>query len=233
LTALKDGSSKYGTGLAAMNTPLKDVIYNDLWKNNPVTVQILGICSTLAVTNIFLNTLIMGAGLIFVTAFSALTISFLRNVIPDRIRMMVQTLVIASYVVIVDIVLKAYVPNISRALGPYVGLIITNCIIMGRMEAFSSSNRPGIAFMDGILSGIGYTWILLIIAFFRELLGFGTILGVEVMDPLMRAAGVTGGWINWSFMIMAPGGFFMLAIVIWIMNSVTAHAGGQDTKGGE
>jgi Na+-transporting NADH:ubiquinone oxidoreductase subunit D len=189
-----------------------------------VTIQILGICSTLAVTNIFLNTLIMGLGLIFVTAFSALTISCLRNVIPDRIRMMVQTLVISSYVVIVDIALKAYVPNISRALGPYVGLIITNCIIMGRMEAFSSSNKPGIALLDGIMSGIGYTWILLIIAFFRELLGFGTVLGIEIMDPLMRSIGVTEGWIEWSLMIMAPGGFFMLASLIWILNSFAAHA---------
>jgi len=206
-----------------MTGQMADVVKNDLWKNNPVTVQILGICSTLAVTNIFLNTLIMGIGLTFVTAFSALTISFLRNVIPDRIRMMVQTLVISSYVVIVDIALKAYVPNISRALGPYVGLIITNCIIMGRMEAFSSSNKPGIAFLDGIMSGIGYSWVLLLIAFFRELLGFGSIFGIEIMDPLMRIIGVTDGWIEWSFMIMAPGGFFMLALFIWIMNSMAAH----------
>ena len=136
---------------------------------------------------------------------------------------MVQTLIISSYVVIVDIALKAYIPDISRALGPYVGLIITNCIIMGRMEAFASSNRPGIALVDGIMSGLGYSWILLIIAFVRELLGFGTILGYEVMNPIMRFAGVSEGWIEWSFMIMAPGGFFMLAIIIWILNSTAEH----------
>ena len=197
-----------------------EVLKDDLWKNNPVTVQILGICSTLAVTNIFMNTLIMGLGLTFVTAFSALTISLLRNMIPARIRMMVQTLVISSYVVIVDIALKAYLPDISKALGPYVGLIITNCIIMGRMEAFSSSNRPGTAVVDGFMSGIGYSWILLVIAFFRELLGFGTVLGRPVLDPLMSALGQTDGWIQWSFMIMAPGGFFMLATFIWITNSI-------------
>lgn len=197
-----------------------DVIKDDLWRNNPVTVQILGICSTLAVTNLFVNTLIMGLGLTFVTAFSALTISLLRNIIPARIRMMVQTLVISSYVVIVDIALKAYMPNISKALGPYVGLIITNCIIMGRMEAFASSNKPGIALFDGFMSGIGYSWVLLVIAFFREILGFGTVLGFPVMDPLMRALGQTEGWIQWSFMIMAPGGFFMLATFIWITNSI-------------
>jgi len=197
-----------------------EVVRDDLWKNNPVTVQILGICSTLAVTNIFLNTLIMGLGLLFVTAFSSLTISLLRNIIPPRVRMMVQTLVIASFVVIVDISLKAYVPNISRALGPYVGLIITNCIIMGRLEAFASSNRPTLAFIDGIMSGFGYMWVLLVIAFFRELLGFGTIFGFPVMTPLLMAFGYSEGWIQWAFMIMAPGGFFMLATFIWVANNV-------------
>jgi Na+-transporting NADH:ubiquinone oxidoreductase subunit D len=198
-----------------------DIIKQDLWKNNPVTVQILGICSTLAVTNIFLNTLIMGLGLTFVTAFSALVISLVRNIIPPRVRMMVYTLVIASFVVIVDISLKAYVPNISKALGPYVGLIITNCIIMGRMEAFASNNSPGPAFVDGMASGIGYSWVLLVIAFFRELLGFGTILGMPVLDPLLKGLGASDGWVQWAFMIMAPGGFFMLAIFIWIANTVS------------
>ncbi len=198
-----------------------DIVKDDLWKNNPVTVQILGICSTLAVTNIFLNTLIMGLGLTFVTAFSALTISLIRSIIPPRVRMMVYTLVISSFVVIVDISLKAYVPNISKALGPYVGLIITNCIIMGRMEAFASNNPPGLAFLDGIVSGIGYAWVLLVIAFFRELLGFGTILGFPVMDPLMQGLGIADGWTQWAFMIMAPGGFFMLALFIWVSNTMT------------
>jgi Na+-transporting NADH:ubiquinone oxidoreductase subunit D len=207
-----------------------EVLKDNLWKNNPVTVQILGICSTLAVTNLFLNTLIMGLGLTFVTAFSSLVISLLRNLIPSRVRMMVQTLVISSFVVIVDITLKAYVPDISKALGPYVGLIITNCIIMGRLEAFASSNRPLAALWDGVMSGVGYSWILLVIAFFRELLGFGSILGIPVMDPLMQSLGIAGGWIQWSFMIMAPGGFFMLAIVIWIGNKLSAH---QITHSGE
>jgi Na+-transporting NADH:ubiquinone oxidoreductase subunit D len=198
------------------------IVREDLWKNNPVTVQILGICSTLAVTNIFLNTLIMGGGLTFVTAFSALTISFMRSVIPPRVRMMVQTLVIASFTIIVDITLKAYVPAISRALGPYVGLIITNCIIMGRLEAFAASNKPLPAFVDGAMSGVGYSWVLLVIAFVRELFGFGSILGYQVMNPLMKAVGVSSGWIQWSFMIIAPGGFFMLATFIWVANTLVA-----------
>ncbi len=196
-----------------------EIIIDDLWRDNPVIVQILGICSTLAVTNMFLNTLIMGLGLTFVTAFSALVLSLIRNIVPSRIRMIVQTLIISSFVVIVDIILKAYVPNISRALGPYVGLIITNCIIMGRLEAFASSNKPLLSFVDGIFSGLGYTWILLVIAFFRELLGFGTILGIRVMDPLMQWLGYSDGWVQWSIMIMAPGGFFMLASLIWILNN--------------
>ena len=202
------------------NNKAVEIIKDDLWKNNPVTVQVLGICSTLAVTNIFMNTLILGLGLTFVTAFSSLTISVIRNIIPSRVRMMVQTLVIASFVVIVDIILKAYVPDISKALGPYVGLIITNCIIMGRLEAFASSNKPAMAFLDGIMSGLGYSYVILVIAFFRELLGFGTILGFPIMDPLLRSAGYSEGWIQWSFMIMAPGGFFMLAIYIWITNNI-------------
>ena len=198
-----------------------EIVKDDLWKNNPVTVQILGICSTLAVTNIFLNTLILALGLTFVTAFSSIVISLIRNIIPPRVRMMVQTLVIASFVVIVDIVLKAYVPNISKALGPYVGLIITNCIIMGRLEAFASSNKPSLAFVDGIMSGLGYSYVILVIAFFRELLGFGTILGYQVMNPLMHAIGYSEGWIQWAFMIMAPGGFFMLALFIWVANTIS------------
>ena len=201
---------------------LVKIVKDDLWKNNPVTIQVLGICSTLAVTNIFLNTFIMGIGLIFVTAFSCLTISLMRNVVPARVRMMVQTLVIACFTIVVDIVLKAYVPNISRALGPYVGLILTNCIVMGRMEAFAAANKPLPAFVDGAVSGIGYSWILLVIAFVRELFGFGTILGYPVMNPLMKAIGIAEGWTSWSFMIIAPGGFFMLALFMWIANTLTA-----------
>ena len=180
----------------------------NLGRDNPVFVQILGICSTLAVTNVLENTAVMSLGLIFVTALSNITVSMLRKWIPSRIRMMVSTLIIASYVILVDIILKAYVPDISRQLGPYVGLIITNCIIMGRAEAFALNNKPGISFIDGLTSGIGYSYALLIIAFFRELMGSGTIWGIPVLGDW---------WIKWSIMVMAPGAFFMLAIFIWIV----------------
>jgi Na+-transporting NADH:ubiquinone oxidoreductase subunit D len=187
---------------------IKRIFSDDLGKNNPVFAQVLGICSTLAVTNTLKNTVVMCVGLIFVTGLSNLTVSLMREYIPSRIRMMVETLIIASYVIIVDIVLKAYLPDISRQLGPYVGLIITNCIIMGRAEAFALSNPPGLSFIDGAVSGIGYSYVLLIIAFFRELLGSGSIWGIEVLG---------NWWTNWSIMVMAPGAFFMLALFIWIV----------------
>ena len=181
-----------------------------LWQENPVFRQILGICSALAVTNLLINTLIMGLSLIFVTTMANMTVSVLRNITPTRIRMMVQTLIIASYVIIVDIFLKAYLPDISEALGPYVGLIITNCIIMGRCEAFARNNPLWPSFVDGVASGCGYAFVLLTVAFFRELMGFGTLFGVQVM-PI--------GWTNWVIMVMAPGAFFMLGAVIWVVRS--------------
>jgi Na+-transporting NADH:ubiquinone oxidoreductase subunit D len=205
----------------------KQVSGENLGVNNPVFVQILGICSTLAVTNILRNTVVMCAGLIFVTGLSNLTVSTLRKYIPARIRMMVETLIIAAYVIIVDVVLKAYIPDISRQLGPYVGLIITNCIIMGRAEAFALSNPPGLSLVDGLTSGLGYSYVLLIIAFLRELLGTGSIWGLRVLGEW---------WTNWNIMIMAPGAFFMLALFIWVvkgsfMKEKKAEAGGAASGG--
>lgn len=186
----------------------KKIFFGAIGADNPVFVQILGICSTLAVTNNFRNTLVMSLGLMFTTTLSGFTVSVLRKVIPSRVRMMAETLIIASYVIIVDIVLKAYFPDISRQLGPYVGLIITNCIIMGRAEAFALNNPPGMSLIDGLASGIGYSYVLLIIAFFRELMGAGTILGFQVLGDW---------WTPWAIMVMPPGAFFMLAIFIWVV----------------
>ena len=153
----------------------------------------------------------MGLGLIFVTAFSELTVSLIRQWTPKHIRMMVQVLIISAYVILVDIFLKAFFPEISTALGPYVGLIITNCIIMGRCEAFAQSNPPHVAFIDGVAMGTGYTLVLLSIAFVRELLGFGTLFGISVLGE---------SWVSWSIMIMPPGAFFMLGILIWILHTL-------------
>lgn len=187
---------------------LNQVFKDGLWKENPVLRQILGICSTLAVTNLMLNTLVMNAGLIFTVCMSNLTVSLLRTYTPMRIRMMVQVLIIASYVIIVDLVIKAYLPDISEALGPYVGLIITNCIVMGRCEAFARHNPPVPSLVDGLAMSLGYSAVLMTIALIREPLGFGTLLGFQVMPA---------GFTTWTIMIMAPGAFFTLGVLAWVI----------------
>ena len=204
-----------------MAEKLKEVVSRNVWKENQVLRQILGICSSLAVTNLMTNSLVMGLGLTFVTAFSSLTISLLRNAIPHRIRMIVQTLIISAYVILVDIFLKANMPDISKALGPYVGLIITNCIIMGRAEAYAQKNPPLISMADGFFAGIGYTVILLVIALFRELLGFGTIFGFNVNFV---------GFETWTIMVMPPAAFFFIGVMIWITSNVFAPGKGKKSK---
>ena len=189
----------------------KQIFRSMVWDDNPVFRQILGICSALAVTNLMLNSLIMGIGLMFVTALSSFTISLIRSFTPKHIRMMVQVLIISAYVIIVDIFLKAYMPEMSKALGPYVGLIITNCIIMGRAEAYAQKNPPFESFLDGIASGLGYTFVLLAISFVRELLGFGSVFGIQLLGDW---------WTPWTIMIMPPGAFFVLAVVIWITHNI-------------
>ena len=188
----------------------KDILKNGIWAENPLFRHTLGICSTLAVTNVLANTLVMCAGLLFTMAMSSLTVSLLRQVTPGRIRMMVQTLIIASYVIIVDIVIRAYQPEIGDALGPYVGLIITNCIVMGRCEAFARSNPPLPSLLDGLATALGFSAVLFFIAVVRETLGFGTVLGFRVMPD---------GFVPWTIMIMAPGAFFVLGLLIWAVRA--------------
>ncbi|AFG37864.1 NADH:ubiquinone reductase (Na(+)-transporting) subunit D [Spirochaeta africana] len=187
------------------------ILKENVWDNNPILIQILGICSTLAVTNLLVNTFIMTIGVIFVTAFTNLTVSLLKSLFPRKVRMIVQTLIIAFYVIIVDILLRAYMPEIHTALGPYVGLIITNCIIMGRAEAFAQSNPPLISFWDGVTSGLGYMAVLMLIAFVRELLGFGSLFGVQVLP----------GWFTpWTIMVMPPSAFFAVGLLLWGVKSI-------------
>ncbi|HPY77554.1 MAG TPA: Rnf-Nqr domain containing protein [Anaerohalosphaeraceae bacterium] len=193
---------------------LRTLALDGLWRDNPIFRQILGICSTLAVTNLVINTFVMCAALTLVTAMSCLTVSLLRNRTPRNIRMMVQTLIIGFYVVIVDVILKAWWPDMSRNLGPYVGLILTNCIVMGRCEAFAGSNKPLAALWDGLFSGLGYSYVLLAIAAVREMLGMGTFLGWPV--PYFSSP----YWDKWIIMVMPPGGFFVLACVLWITRSI-------------
>ena len=191
-------------------TEIKRIFTKGVITDNPILVQVIGICSALAVTNLMMNSLIMGIALSLVTAFSSLTVSLLKDHTPKHIRMMVQVLIISTYVIMVDIYLKAYMPEMSKALGPYVGLIITNCIIMGRAEGFAQSNPPALSFFDGLASGIGYTFVLLAISFVREILGFGSIFGISIIP-----AAVT----RWTLMVMPPSAFFILAIIMWMFNN--------------
>jgi len=185
---------------------------NGLWRDQPIFSMVLGICSALAVSNRVDNALAMGAGVTFVLLATALLIALLRRIIPGRVRMITYMIVIATFVIVVDRTLKALYPDISQAIGPYVGLIITNCIIMGRAEAFYAQNSIGRSLIDAVANGLGYTYSLVLIAVVRELLGFGTILGFQVMPE---------GFTTWVVMAMAPGAFFVLSIFIWITRTLS------------
>jgi len=197
-----------------MKSESKKIIADGIWRNNPIFRQVLGICSTLAVTNLVLNTAVMCIALVFTLSLSSATVSVLRKFTPRNIRMMVETLIIAFYVIVVDLLLKAYWPEMSSNLGPYVGLIITNCIVMGRCEACGSNNPPGAAFLDGLFNALGYSFVLLIIATIRELLGMGTFLGCAI--PYFSGP----YWDKWIIMVAPPGAFFTLAVVTWIFRSI-------------
>ena len=182
---------------------------------NPVTVQILGICSALAVTVKLKNAIVMGLSVIVVTAISNLVISMLRNYIPSRIRIIVQLVIVATMVILVDQVLKAFVYDVSKQLSVYVGLIITNCIIMGRLEAFAMGNKPWPSFLDGLGNGAGYAMILIIIAFFRELFGSGTLMGFQIMPKAFYEA----GYVNNGMMIMPAMALILVGCIIWFQRS--------------
>ena len=187
------------------------IFLNTLWNDNPICRMVLGICSTLAVTNRLANAVAMGLGVTFAMAVSSVSISLIRNLVPRRVRMIVYMIVISTAVILVDRYLKAYFPEISEAMGPYVGLIITNCIIMGRAESYASVNKPMASFIDALGAGAGYTFALLVIATVRELLGFGSIFNIKVLGP---------DWTSWVIMIMAPGAFLVLGVFIWVIRSI-------------
>ena len=187
------------------------IVKSGFWGNHPVFSACLGICSALAVSNTVANAVAMGASVTFVLIATAIIISSLRKLIPQRVRIITYMIVIASFVIIVDRFLQAYFPGISEAVGAYVGLIITNCIIMGRAEAFFVHNKVNQSVLDAIANGLSYSYTLIFIAIFRELLGFGTLLGWHVMPA---------GWENWVVMTMAPGAFFLLGLSRWILRSI-------------
>ncbi|MDR1382204.1 MAG: NADH:ubiquinone reductase (Na(+)-transporting) subunit D [Tannerella sp.] len=193
----------------------KEILSGPLSRNNPVIIQMLGICSALAVTSKLEPAIVMALSVTVVVAFSNVIISLIRNSIPNRIRIIVQLVVVAALVTVVSEVLKAFAYDVSKQLSVFIGLIITNCILMGRLEAFALGNRPWPSFLDGIGNGLGYGIILVIIAFFRELLGSGTLFGY----PIIPQAAYDAGYVNNGLMIMPPMALICCALIIWIHRS--------------
>lgn len=187
------------------------IIINGTWKDHPISCMVLGICIALAITNRVENAIAMGLGVTFVIMASSVIISSIRNFIPVRVRMITYMVVISTFVIVVDQFLKAFFPVISEAMGPYVALIITNCIVMGRAEAFAIKNPVRYSLLDALSAGIGYTYTLIVISIVRELLAFGTILRYRVLPET---------WTNWVVMAMAPGAFILLALYLWIMRTL-------------
>ena len=201
---------------AILSSESKKVLTKPLFNENPITLQVLGICSALAVTSQMSTSLIMAIALTSVTACSSASISLIRNHIPGSIRIIVQMTIIASLVIVVDQILKAFAYDISKQLSVFVGLIITNCIVMGRAEAYAMKNPPLESFIDGIGNGLGYSMILVIVAFFRELLGSGKLLGNEIFQLTKD-----GGWYDPNgLMLLPPSAFFIIGLIIWVFRQV-------------
>lgn len=194
----------------------KEILLDPIFNYNPIALQILGICSALAVTSKMETALVMSLAVTLVTAFSNFFVSSIRNHIPSSIRILVEMTIIASLVIIVDQVIKAYAYDVSKQLSVYTGLIITNCIVMGRAEAYALQNPPGRSFLDGIGNGLGYSFILITVAFVRELLGSGKLLGFTILSTTHD-----GGWFTTNgLMLMPPSAFFIIGFIIWIIRAV-------------
>ena len=198
------------------NFDFKETFLNPIFKGNPISVLVLGICSSLAVTVQLKGAFVMGLSVIIVTGLSSLICSLLRNTIPKRIRIIVQLVVVAMMVILVDQVLKAYAYSVSKTLSVYIGLIITNCIVMGRIEAFALGNKPVASLVDGLGNGVGYAMILVIVAFFRALLGSGTLFGFQVIPQAVYDF----GYVNNGLMILPPMALIILGCIIWVQRSI-------------
>ena len=196
------------------------LILDPLADNNPITIQVLGICSALAITAELEASIVMAVSVLFVMGMGNVVISLMRNIIPTKIRIIVQLVVVATLVIVVDQVLKAFAYELSKTLSVFVGLIITNCIIMGRFEAFALANGPKRSFLDGIGNAAGYGFILVVIGFFRELLGSGTLLGIKVLgDPIEKTGLYAFGYENNGFMLLSPMALIVVGIIIWVQRS--------------
>ena len=199
-----------------MNAKLKETILNPIFKGNPITVLVLGICSSLAVTVQLKGALVMGLSVTLVTGLSNFVVSLMRNSIPNRVRIIVQLVVVSLMVILVDQFLKAYAYSIETQLSVYIGLIITNSIVMGRIEAFGLGNKPIPSLLDGLANGVGYAMILIIVAFFRELLGSGTLFGVQVIPQCLYDA----GYMNNGRVILPPVALILLGCIVWVQRSI-------------
>ena len=209
--------------MGLLNKKDAKLITDPFLDNNPITVQVLGICSALAITAELKASIVMAVSVLAVLAIGNVVISLMRNIIPSKIRIIVQLVVVAALVIIVNLVLQAFAYDLSKTLSVYVGLIITNCIIMGRFEAFALANTPWKSFLDGIGNAAGYGIILIIVGFFRELLGSGTLLGFKVLgDPIKKTGLYAIGYENNGFMLLAPMALIVLGIIIWIQRSRNA-----------
>jgi len=206
--------------MALLSKKDRGLILDPLADNNPITIQVLGICSALAITAQLKASIVMALSVVFVLAVGNVVISLMRNIIPSKIRIIVQLVVVAALVIIVDQVLKAFAYELSKTLSVFVGLIITNCIIMGRFEAFALGNGPYRSFLDGIGNAAGYGLILVIVGFFRELLGSGTLLGYKVLgDPIAKTGLYAIGYENNGFMLLSPMALIVVGIIIWVQRS--------------
>ncbi len=194
----------------------RDALLDPLVDNNPIALQVLGICSALAVTTQLIPALVMALALTAVTGLSSLSISFIRRWVPPSIRIIVQLVIIASLVIITDQILQAFFFQVSKQLSVFVGLIITNCIVMGRAEAFAMQNKPGVSLLDGLGNGFGYSMVLLVVAFWRELLGAGNLLGY----PVLRTVAEGGWYLPNGLMVLAPGAFFVIGLSIWLLRTI-------------
>ena len=197
----------------------RKLLTDPLSDNNPLTIQVLGICSSLAVTTQMKPTMVMAISVTAVVALSNFVISLMRNAIPPRIRIIVQLTVVSVLVILVDQVLKAYMYDVSKQLSVFVGLIITNCIVMGRLEAYAMSNPPWRSFLDGIGNGLGYAWILAVVGAVREILGSGKLLGHQVIPQAMYEA----GYVNNGLMVLAPGAFILLGCIVWVQRAISGY----------
>jgi len=212
MSQASDHSHGSGDECSSCRGLCKETMKDGIYKNNPITCQVLGICSCLAVTNRLENALVMGGALLFVLTLSNLIVSLLRKQMPHRIRMIAEVAIIATFVIFFDLFLKAFYFDMSKQLGPYVGLIITNCIVMGRAEAFALQNSPLMSMVDGIANSIGFAIVLALVAVVRELVGSGTLLGVQVLSEAWYVKNV--------LFVLAPGAFFTAGFLIWAFNAI-------------